>query len=184
MLTLCSDEEVIRQLYHSQPKQCFEMLYKRYVGKVYRRCLSMTRNHELAQDFTHDIFLKVFAKIDAFQERSSFSTWLYAISYNYCSDQLRLAKRLPVDSLDNLLKQEVPDTGAIQRQDEMIQLIRQAQERLSVKDQALLQLKYEDGLTVEEIAGLYNIKGCAVKMRLKRSRERVYQWCTQQPAYC
>ncbi|MVM37653.1 sigma-70 family RNA polymerase sigma factor [Spirosoma sp. HMF3257] len=184
MLTLFTDEEVILRFSSTQPKECFETLYKRYCSKVYRRCLSMTRNHELAQDFTHDIFLKVFSKLDAFQQRSSFSTWLYAISFNYCSDQLRLAKRLPVDSLDNLLKQEVPDPDTIQLQDEMIHLIRQAQEQLSTKDRALLQLKYEEGLTVDEIAGLYNIKGCAVKMRLKRSRDRMHQWCTNQYAYC
>ncbi|GAB4046496.1 RNA polymerase sigma factor [Spirosoma litoris] len=143
----------------------------------------MTRNHELAQDFTHDIFLKVFSKLDAFQQRSSFSTWLYAISYNYCSDQLRLAKRLQVDSLDNLLKQEVPALEANQLEDELVQLVRQAMQTLSAKDRALLQLKYEDGLTVEEIARLYSIKGCAVKMRLRRSRERMHQICTREYAY-
>ncbi|QMW06796.1 RNA polymerase sigma factor [Spirosoma foliorum] len=183
MTTLCTDEEVILQLFTSEPRQCFDMLYKRYFNKVYRRCLSMTRNHELAQDFTHDIFLKVFSKLDAFQQRSSFSTWLYAISYNYCSDQLRLAKRLQVDSLDNLLKQEVPALEANQLEDELVQLVRQAMQTLSAKDRALLQLKYEDGLTVEEIARLYSIKGCAVKMRLRRSRERMHQICTREYAY-
>lgn len=182
MTALCTDEEVILQLFTSQPKQCFDMIYKRYFNKVYRRCLSMTRNHELAQDFTHDIFLKVFSKLDAFQQRSSFSTWLYAISYNYCSDQLRLAKRLPVDSLDNLLKQEVA-ASEVTAQEEMLQLVSLAMKTLSAKDRALLQLKYEDGLTVEEIARLYSIKGCAVKMRLRRSRERMHQFCTRQHAY-
>ncbi|QDK79002.1 sigma-70 family RNA polymerase sigma factor [Spirosoma sp. KCTC 42546] len=183
MLTLFTDEEVILQFSDSHPRQCFETLYKRYFGKVYRRCLSMTRDHELAQDFAHDIFLKVFAKLDAFQQRSSFSTWLYAISYNYCSDQLRLAKRLKFDSLDNLLKQDIPDSDFAQLHEEKLQLVRDALAQLTMNEQALLHLKYEDGLTVNEIAGLYSLKDCTVKMRLKRSRDRMHKWCTQQYAY-
>ena len=183
MLTLFTDEEVILRYSASNPSQCFETLYKRYFGKVYRRCLSMTRDHELAQDFTHDIFLKVFAKLDAFQQRSSFSTWLYAISFNYCSDQLRLAKRLKFDSLDNLLKQDIPEADVAQLHEEMLQLVKDSLVRLSMNDQALLQLKYEDGLSIDEIAGLYSLKGCTVKMRLKRSRDKLHKWCTQQHAY-
>eukprot|EP01031_Cornospumella_fuschlensis_P015460 gene15460-18893_t len=77
MDTSLTDEEMIRNYLTSQPNQCFETLYNRYVNKVYRRCLSMTKDSEKAEDFTQDIFLKVFSKLDAFQERSTFSTWLY-----------------------------------------------------------------------------------------------------------
>ena len=77
-----TDEETIRHYLPDQPDQCFDALYKRYVGKVYKRCLSMTKDSEQAQDFTQDIFLKVFSKLEAFQQRSTFSTWLYSIAYN------------------------------------------------------------------------------------------------------
>ncbi|WP_317046713.1 RNA polymerase sigma factor [Spirosoma pollinicola] len=79
MHTPLTDEEMIRQFRTDQSSHCFEALYNRYVKKVYRRCLSMTKDPLKAEDFTHDIFLKVFNKLDAFQQRSSFSTWLYTI---------------------------------------------------------------------------------------------------------
>nr|WP_317046972.1 RNA polymerase sigma factor [Spirosoma aerolatum] len=133
----------------------------------------MTKDSEQAQDFTQDIFLKVFNKLDAFQQRSSFSTWIYAIAYNYCADQLRLAKRLPTVNLGDSIEQTWDGPAETSVHDDMLQLVAQAMERLTVEEQKLLRLKYEDGLSNEEIAALYKINLSAVKMRLKRSRERV-----------
>lgn len=174
-----TDEETIRQFLSSQPNHCFETLYNRYVSKVYRRCLSMTKDSEKAEDFTHDIFLKAFGKLDAFQERSSFSTWLYSIAFNYCSDQLRIAKRVNVVPIDDTSKLDVADSQDSQLHEESLLLVRRAMKSLTPKEQDLLQLKYEDGMTIEQIAQLYDIKTSAVKMRLKRCREKIHRLYTQ-----
>ncbi|WP_084757652.1 RNA polymerase sigma factor [Spirosoma luteum] len=171
--TSLTDEEVIQQILPTQPNQCFESLYSRYVSKVYQRCLSMTHDSEKAHDFTHDIFLKVFDKLPTFQQRSSFSTWLYSISYNYCSDQLRIAKRLPLMSIDQTVNLEIADSQEAQIQEETRQLVSRAMTALSVQEQTLLSLKYEQGMSIEKIADLYAIKASAVKMRLKRSRGKL-----------
>ena len=171
---------MIRQFLPNQPNHCFETLYNRYVNKVYRRCLSMTRDTEKAQDFTHDIFLRVFNKLDAFQERSSFSTWLYSIAYNYCSDQLRLAKRLNFTPLDDATPHDVPESTAEQLHEESLQLVNQAIATLSTAEQTLLRMKYEDALSIEAIAQVYQISPSAVKMRLKRSRDKVHQLYARQ----
>ena len=168
-----TDEEIIYQVLPSQPNQGFESLYNRYVSKVYGRCLSMTKDSEIAQDFTQDIFLKVFNKLEDFQQRSSFSTWLYSISYNYCADQLRLNKRLPTTSIDTILQLDIPDWQESHLHEETLHLVKRAMEMLSTQERALLRLKYEDGLSIEEIAHLYGLKSSAVKMRLKRSREKI-----------
>ncbi|MVM34567.1 sigma-70 family RNA polymerase sigma factor [Spirosoma sp. HMF4905] len=181
MYVALSDEETIRQLLPSQPNQCFETLYSRYVNKVYQRCLSMTKDADQAQDFTQDIFLKVFNKLDAFQERSSFSTWLYSISYNYCADQLRIAKRLPTTSWEEEgMGHNMADVEENQLHEETLQVVQQAMTTLSVEERTLLRLKYEDGMSIEELAQLYDLKPSAVKMRLKRSREKVKSLCVQQ----
>ncbi len=135
----------------------------------------MTKNTEKAEDFTHDIFLKVFNKLDAFQERSSFSTWLYSIAFNYCSDQIRLAKRLTFSTIDELIEQNIPDSMDAQLHEETLLLVKKAMNTLTIQDQTLLQLKYEEGMRVDQIAQTYNITISAVKMRLKRSREKVHK---------
>jgi RNA polymerase sigma-70 factor (ECF subfamily) len=170
---LLTDEEVIQQVLPDQPNQCFESLYNRYVSKVYQRCLSMTHDSEKAHDFTHDIFLKVFDKLTSFQKRSSFSTWLYSVSYNYCSDQLRLGKKVLLTSFDNTCGEYIAESQESHLQEEALQLMRRAMAMLSVEERALLSLRYEDGLSIEEVAQLYSIGAGAVKMRLKRSREKL-----------
>ncbi|GAB4005970.1 RNA polymerase sigma factor [Spirosoma migulaei] len=170
-----TDEEMIRQYLTSRPNQCFETLYNRYVNKVYRRCLSMTKDTDKAEDFTQDIFLKVFDKLDGFQERSSFSTWLYSIAFNYCSDQLRKAKRFHFAPIEDGLQQDIPDTEDSQYHEETLLLVKQVMASLSESEQTLLQLKYEQELSIDEIAKVYKINPSAVKMRLKRSRDKIHR---------
>lgn len=180
MKRILTDEEMIRQYLPGQPNHCFETLYNRYVDKVYRQCLSMTQNSEQAQDFTHDIFLKVFDKLDAFQQRSSFSTWIYSVAYNYCADQLRVAKRLNMTALNDELEENVPECPESLVHEEAMQLVKSALESLSIEEQTFLRLKYEEGVSIEEMARMYNLKTSAVKMRLKRSKARIQEFCARQ----
>lgn len=180
MHTSLSNEETIRQFLSNHPNHCFETLYNRYVSKVYRRCLSMTKDSEKAEDFTHDIFLKAFGKLDAFQERSSFSTWLYSIAFNYCSDQLRQVNRFNPVSMDETPQSELSESQDSRVHKESLQLVQRAMNGLTPEEQTLLKLKYEDGMTVDQIARLYCLKASAVKMRLKRSREKINRLYAQQ----
>ncbi|WP_460944207.1 RNA polymerase sigma factor [Spirosoma daeguense] len=183
MLTSLTDEQMIRQYLSSQPDECFKVIYNRYVKKVYRRCLSMTKDSAKAQDFTHDIFLKVFDKLDRFQERSAFSTWLYSIAYNYCSDQLRQAKRFQLSTMDENLPYASTETDESQVHEESIQLVNRLMLSLSDREQALLRLKYEEGVSIEELALKYEVSESAIKMRLKRARQKVQTVYTQQYQY-
>ncbi|MCX6214547.1 sigma factor [Spirosoma sp.] len=62
-----SDEELLNQCVQSGVTNCYESLYKRYQKKVYKQCLAITKNPEQAQDFIHDIFIRVFAGLNGFQ---------------------------------------------------------------------------------------------------------------------
>lgn len=174
-----SDEDMIRHYLPDQPTHCFETLYNRYVTKVYRRCLSMTKDPLQAEDYTHDIFLKVFNKLDAFQERSTFSTWLYSIAYNYCADQLRLGKRLSMMSINEDIKLDVPESVETHLHEETLQLVNRAMETLSADERELLRLKYEQGMSITAIAQANNLKESTVKMRLKRSRDKIQRLYAQ-----
>ena len=180
MKTSLTDEEMIRQYLPSQPNQCFETLYNRYVKKVYQRCLSMTKDSEKAQDFTHDIFLKAFNKLDNFKQQASFSTWLYSIAYNYCADQIRLSRRIPTTSLDATVVVPADDSYEDQLHEETLQLVQRAIDSLSPQERSLLQMKYDKGMSITEIARQNNLNDSTVKMRLKRCRDRIKTICAHQ----
>lgn len=151
----------------------FELLYRQYAGKVYQKCLSMTKDSDTAQDFTHDIFMKVFAKLSSFQNRSAFSTWLYSVSHNYCLDQLRIGKRFSTESFSegttSAVAEQDPSSGVECR----LQALEEVMKRLPAPEVDLLRLKYEQGLSITEIAQHYGLNESAVKMRLKRTRDKL-----------
>jgi RNA polymerase sigma factor (sigma-70 family) len=172
-----NDEEVIRKYLNTNPNDCFETLYNRYVGKVYNRCLSMTKDTEKAQDFTHDIFIRMFARLDRFEERSTFSTWLYSISYNYCIDQIRVSKRLSTTSLEDEIDCQSPPADDAERIEHSLQQLTEAMNSIAPQEAQILRLKYQEGLDVHQIAEKLSLKNSAVKMRLKRARDRVRHLC-------
>ena len=165
------DEELIRLYLNTQKNDYFETLYNRYVNKIYHRCLSLTKDTAQAEDFTHDIFLRVFGNLGRFQEKSAFSTWLYSISYNYCMDQLRLANRTTTITLDqehdHLAETETdPVHGQLQQ-------LAFVMKGISAEETQLLRLRYEEELDIKLIAQRLNLSESAVKMRLKRTRDKL-----------
>ncbi|KAB7730079.1 sigma-70 family RNA polymerase sigma factor [Rudanella paleaurantiibacter] len=166
------DEELVRLYLHTRQNAYFEQLYKRYVGKVYRRCFSLTKNPTQAEDFTHDIFLRIHSGLSRFQERSAFATWLYAISYNYCMDQLRLTNRANLIELDESAH-NLPDTNDTEHLEQRLRHLSVVMENMSLEETMLIRLKYEDDLDIKEIARQYNLKDSAIKMRLKRTRDKI-----------
>ncbi|MBD2754712.1 RNA polymerase sigma factor [Spirosoma validum] len=158
----------------------FEAIYKRYAEKVYQKCLSMTKDPEVAKDFTQDIFIKVFCKLDTFQNRSAFLTWLYSVSHNYCLDQLRLSKRMNTEPLLENYAQEVIEPDQIDPFLTQWRVLEQAMNTIPSEEATLLRLKHEQGLSIKLIGEQYQISESAVKMRLKRSRDKVCKVYNQQ----
>ncbi|QHV93769.1 RNA polymerase sigma factor [Spirosoma endbachense] len=157
-------------------KDDFETLYTQYADQVYRKCLSMTKDSEDAQDFTQEIFIKVFSKLDTFKQQSAPSTWLYSIAHNYCLDQIRISKRMNLQGLPEGV--ELVEEPAVS--DELqLQALERLMENLPVEEVTLLRLKYEQGLSVSQIGRQLNLNESAIKMRLKRTRDKLNRLINQ-----
>lgn len=150
----------------------FETIYKQYVKKVYQKCLSMTKDSTAAQDYTQDIFLKAFTKLDSFKNQSSFSTWLYSIAHNYCLDQIRLTNRSATERLEGQEYSIGPDDRK-ESTDYKLQQLERLLDQLSAEEVMLLRLKHEHGLSIKQLSQRYELSESAIKMRLKRSRDKL-----------
>ena len=170
-----SDEELVRLYVETQRNTYFERLYERYCDKVYRKCLSFTKDPARAEDMTHDIFLKLVVKLSSFREQSKFSTWLYSITYNYCTDQLRhQSQRQEVYMDDNWERLEVDSDDGLADMAEMeAQQLERALHQLAPEEQTMLLMKYQDDISIRDIASINGLTESAVKMRLKRSRDKL-----------
>ncbi|GAB3943546.1 RNA polymerase sigma factor [Spirosoma harenae] len=170
-----SDEELVRFYVDTQRNIYFEKLYERYCDKVYRKCLSFTKDPVRAEDLTHDIFLKLVVKLGSFREQAKFSTWLYSITYNYCTDQIRshnLHREVYMDEGWERLDIGAEDGLAELAEMEAKQLER-ALRQLPPDEQTLLLMKYQDDISIRDIADINGLTESAVKMRLKRSRDKL-----------
>lgn len=170
--TNLKDEELVTLYVDTQLNVYFEEIYKRYADKVYRKCYSFVYNRGKAEDFTHDIFLKLILKIGTFKEDSKFSTWLYSITYNYCMAQIRVNKKqAEVPLSDNFdLENGDDDSEIISMQGSGL---KKSLEQMPSDEKALLLMKYQDDFSIKDIAETLNISESAVKMRLLRSKEKL-----------
>jgi len=166
------DEELAALYVETQRNLYFEEIYERYANKVYRKCYSFVYNQAKAEDFTHDIFLKLIVKIGTFKETSKFSTWLYSITYNYCMDQIRVNKKNVEIALEG--NHDIIDDN---EDDDLMNMhehqLGKSLEKIPSDEKALILMKYQDDFSIKEIADTLNITESAVKMRLLRSKEKL-----------
>src|SRR5919109_455625 len=89
--TLITEENDLALVHASQAgdRAAFEELVKRYDQRLFRIAQNITHNREDAQDAVQEAFLKAFQKLNHFQERSQFSTWLIRIAINESFMKLR-----------------------------------------------------------------------------------------------
>lgn len=167
-----TDEQLVSFFVETQRNSFFEELYERYADKVYRKCLSFVKDKARAEDFTHDIFMKLILRIGSFKETAKFSTWLFSITYNYCIDQLRVIKKSAEETLEEDLEiiDEVEDGAEIEME---AKKLRQVLEKIPPDERTILLMKYQDDFSIKEIADTFNLSESAVKMRLKRTKEKL-----------
>ena len=169
-----TDEQVIELILKKGNKELFSVLHSRYFLKIQDKCYSFLKNKPQAEEFANDILSKAFEKLDSFKGKSQFSSWLYSLSYNTIIDYLRKKKQLhyPNWNQTNELPEIIDESESETQQPSYEQLL-EIFEKIHPEEKALLLMKYQDSLSLKEIAGSLSISEDAVKMRLKRARSRV-----------
>ncbi|MBW8323857.1 MAG: RNA polymerase sigma factor [Prolixibacteraceae bacterium] len=176
-----TDEEIVHLLMDSGNQELFEVLYARYFKKVKDKCFSFLKDNKQSEEFANDILTKAYEKIPGFKGNSSFSSWLYSITYNYCIDYLRFKKKLhyPNWNDSNEIPEIIDESEAdfeVANYDNLMTIF----ELIHPEEKVLLLMKYQDNLSIKHIAKTLRISEDAVKMRLKRARTRVIYMYKQQ----
>lgn len=169
-----SDEEIVQLITNAGDQELFELIYARYFKKVRDKCFSFLKDSKLSEEFANDILTKAYEKIPGFKGNSSFSSWLYSITYNYCIDYLRVKKKLhyPDWNSSNEIPEIIDETETDFEEVNYENLL-QILEAIHPEEKVLLLMKYQDNLPIKHIAKTLRISEDAVKMRLKRARTRV-----------
>lgn len=157
----------------------FSELYLQYHEKVYQKCLSMLKDPIVAQDAAQEIFIQVYVKWSSFREESRPSTWLFAITRNYCLDQIRKQARQLEKEQQLLLEDVMDDPNAAASKPEMaeqkISDMHRVLEQLPYRDHRILMMKFRDRLPIKKIARKIRTSEGAVKMRILRAKAKAKQ---------
>ena len=174
-----SDEELVKEIVADNDPMLFGKLYDRYAKMVYNKCYGFAKSEDEAEDLTQDVFLQLFIKLRTFKGKSKFSTWLYSFTYNFCVNYVNRNKQrkiqdnsIQVESTEYKLPEEVPDESLYEMKTDKL---KKAMELIPAEDKSILLLKYQDGASIKELVTLLEIGESAVKMRLKRAKERLLE---------
>ena len=139
-----------------------EQLYREYHDKVLGYIWSKVNNRELAEDLAADVFVKVYEKLDSFDEsKASLSTWIFTITKNTLTDHFRTRR----------VYEEIPETltDSASVEDEvcnaqMLETLATALEALDERERDIIILRYYSGKTLKEIAAQLDISYAYVKI--------------------
>ncbi|GMR11362.1 MAG: sigma-70 family RNA polymerase sigma factor [Anaerolineae bacterium] len=163
----------------------FSKIVERYQKPVYNLCYRLLGNHGDAEDASQEAFMKAYKGLEKYDPRRPFISWLLAIAYNQCIDQLR-RRRVTWIGLEALFDRSDPQSPSPELAAEARSEAERVQEALltlSVKDRAVVVLRYWYDYSYDEIAGTLSLTNSAVKSRLHRARrELMGVWNAEQKA--
>jgi RNA polymerase sigma-70 factor (ECF subfamily) len=157
----------------------FAVLVNKYKDMVYTLAYRIVGNREDAEELAQDVFVKVHRSLKDFRGKSKFSTWLYSIAYNTSISKVR-KKQIESVSLNNHNNKsfDIIDSSYEEQYnfDKVpVELLKQALDELNPVDKTILTLYYQDDKPVKEISKVTGITESNVKVRLHRSRQKLFQ---------
>ena len=153
----------------------FEEVFNRYSMKVLNLALRLTRNQQDAEEVVQDVFVCVFKKIDKFEGKSAFSSWLYRITVNTAFMKLRKKRYRDSLSIEEIPLQEKGAWLSYSAEDdasrnELAISLQLAISKLPEEYRTIFILRDVDGLSNQEVGEVLHVSIPAVKSRLHRSR--------------
>ncbi len=175
MKSTLSDEEVIEKYLESQNVHFFNILYDRYSRKVFGKCYSILKSEAKAEDASQEIFMKVLLSLSKFSGRSKFSSWLYSITYNFCIDVIRKAKKdlgVLVEDIGRYGEKEDDTIHDAAIKETNVNRLKEVLELIPVGDKTILLMKYLEEFSIKEICEVLGKSESAIKMKIKRAKEK------------
>jgi len=176
-------EEALVSEFQAGKREAYDKIADIYQKKIYNLSYNLTRNQMDAQDVTQEVLLTLFRKINMFQGKSAFSSWVYRITLNASYMKLRRTKKEPKISLDEVMplfnragfqQEKIKDwsenTESLIFTNETRSVIKNAVDLLPEKEKVVFLLRDVEGLSTEKTGEILDLTVPAVKSRLHRAR--------------
>ncbi|MBM7868141.1 sigma-70 family RNA polymerase sigma factor [Heliobacterium gestii] len=151
--------------------------YEQFYKSVYQAAFFILHDPDLAEDVTHDVFLKLGERIGQLRNPERLESWLCQMAVNAARDLLRRRVR-------NVLCAEIrdesetvegsPETATVKQEQQSI--VRRCISRLPPDYRSVIYLRFYLDQSIEQISATLDIPSGSVKSRLSRAKQRIRQW--------
>jgi RNA polymerase sigma-70 factor (ECF subfamily) len=184
-VSVMADEntEIARGLRRRDP-DLLDHLIEKYQHRLLRYLLYLTGRREMAEDFFQETWIRVLERGSQYDSRHEFSTWLFTIARNLVIDDLRRKRPASLDSLadeDAAAPFDLPATGQPSAFDATVQREQNEQisggmQHISAEYRESLLLRFQEGMSLEEIATVTGAPLGTVKSRIYRGLTALEPW--------
>lgn len=175
-----SDILLVQQAQAGDAK-AFELLVRRYQGKVASVIARTIADPEKVQDLTQEVFLKAYRAMNSFRGDSAFFTWIYRIAINTAKNHLIASGRtVPTNDVNledadltapQLHSFDTPEHIALRN--EMLRHLQHAIDGLAPSMRQAIELRELEGRSYEEIAKIMDCPIGTVRSRIFRGRQEI-----------
>jgi RNA polymerase sigma-70 factor (ECF subfamily) len=147
-------------------------LYEKYARRLYNACLRITGNMQEAEEAMQDSFLKVFTRLEQYQDGQCFEAWMYRIAIHTAIDYVRRHTPEWEELSGNYAEpvEEEPDDEDIEY---TVTQIKEGAKKLPAGYRAVLSLYLFEGYDMEEISAILNIQPASVRTQYMRAKRKL-----------
>jgi RNA polymerase sigma factor (sigma-70 family) len=176
------DLKLVKLAISKGDQKAYADLMVRYRDSVYYMLLKMVGNKDDADDLTIEAFAKAFKRLDQYTPSFAFSTWLFKIATNNCIDFIRKKKNntfsidKTIEGADGgemsiTLRSDFLDPEEKMQKNQKVKMMHDVVDKLKPRYRQLVELRYFEELSYEEIAERLELPIGTVKAQLFRARE-------------
>jgi len=166
-------------------RDAFRVLVERHSRRLFRLAYRMTGNEQDAEEIVQDALVRAYRRLDRFEQRANFGTWLYRICANCALDRMRKQRTedvhrehapAPDDDAQGPLETAASETPGPERlalSGELGQGVRTAMNSLSATERAAFVMRHVDGHSIEEIAEALGLNIGATKNSVFRAVQKL-----------
>jgi RNA polymerase sigma-70 factor, ECF subfamily len=157
-------------------EESFRTLMLEHQSMVFSIALRIVGDRFLAEETAQDVFLELHGKLDELEGEAHVVYWLRRVTVHRSIDRIRQRERRPEEATGELPEvgvEATPGDPLLSRQ------LRQVVASLPVTPRTVIALRYQEDMTVEEIAAALEIPVATVKSHLRRSLELLREKMTR-----
>ena len=169
-----ADDETLVERYRDGDRAAFAALVRKYQKPIYNAAYRVVGREEDASDVTQAVFLKVAERLDQYDARYKFFSWIYRIAVNESLNLLREnGREAPLEDEEEIPGLESAQPDSIVNDAQVSDRIQKALMRMKVSDRMVLTLRHFGDCSYEDMAQIMGIDVKTVKSRLYEARQRL-----------